>query len=120
MMATSPQAYGGESLPPVYRGNVAVIYRNAKHLSALIDDVLDLSQVEAGRMGLAKEPASLQDIVGEALRVVAPLFEKKGLRLQANLPADLRSSSSTEREFARSCSTFSRMRRGSPSMAALR
>lgn len=55
MMVTSPHSYGGVPLPPAYRGDVTAIYRSAKHLSDLINDVLDLSQIESGHMTVRKQ-----------------------------------------------------------------
>jgi signal transduction histidine kinase len=49
-MYLSPESYGGVPLPADYRGDVREIYRSSKHLLHLIDDVLDMSQIEAGRM----------------------------------------------------------------------
>ncbi len=88
MMALAPHTYG-QPLPPAYRGDVQAIYRNAKHLSNLIDDVLDLSQIEAGRMGLAKEQLSLTEVISEAIAAVSHLFETKGLFLITNLAEDI-------------------------------
>ncbi len=88
MMALAPHTYG-EPLPPAYRGDVQAIYRNAKHLSNLIDDVLDLSQIEAGRMGLVKEPISILKVIEEATATVIHLFESKGLSLTVEAPEDL-------------------------------
>ena len=86
MMFLAPQTYGGVALPAQYRGDMEAIYRSAKHLSQLIDDVLDLSQVEVGRMGLVKEPVLLADVVQEAINTVSSLFERKGLSLQVEIP----------------------------------
>ncbi len=89
MMAMAPQTYDGQSLPPAYRGDVQAIYRSAAHLSHLIDDVLDLSQIEAGRMGLVKEPIALAEVIAEAANTVSPLFEGKGLSFATRIPPDL-------------------------------
>ena len=89
MMATAPESYKGKTLPSLYRGDVMAIYRSACHLSDLIDDVLDLSQIEAGRMPLAREPADLGQVVAEAAEIVRGLAEAKGLRLEIDLPAGL-------------------------------
>ena len=88
MMAMAPHTYD-EPLPVAYRGDVQAVYRNAQHLSNLIDDVLDLSQIEAGRMGLAKEPTSLAEVIDEALAAVAHVFEAKGLSLAVDIPEGL-------------------------------
>ena len=89
MMATAPESYGGVPLPSQYRGDVTAIYRSAKHLSDLINDVLDLSQIETGKMPLTREPASLAEIAQEAVDIVRGLAEARGLHLQVDIPADL-------------------------------
>lgn len=88
-MLMAPHAYGNETLPPTYRGDVEAIFRNAQHLSTLIDDVLDLSQIEAGRMGLSKEPCGIADIIAEAASVVRKRFDAKDLELVVDVPAGL-------------------------------
>jgi CheY-like chemotaxis protein/nitrogen-specific signal transduction histidine kinase len=89
MMVSEPRAYGGQILPDAYRGDVEAIYRNACHLSNLVDDVLDLSQIDADRMALQKERVHLAPIVDEAAAIVARLFAAKGLALQLAVPLDL-------------------------------
>ncbi len=80
---------GKASLSPAMRADVDVIHRNALHLSNLIDDVLDLSQVDAGRMGLHKERACLATIVAEAVSAISRLYEARGLTLTNEVPDDL-------------------------------
>jgi signal transduction histidine kinase/DNA-binding response OmpR family regulator len=89
MMTSAPTTYGGVELPVAYRGDLEAIFRNARHLANLIDDVLDLSQIDAGRMGLHKEWAELAELVSEASRAVEALFVHRRLRLTVALPADL-------------------------------
>jgi signal transduction histidine kinase/CheY-like chemotaxis protein len=88
MITQSPQVYGSE-LPPALLADIDAIYVNSQHLARLVDDVLDLSQVEAGRMALSKDWAFLQEIVGAASLAVRPLYESKGLYLEIKVPADL-------------------------------
>ncbi len=59
MMTTAPESYGGKPLPGEYRGDMLAIYRSSRHLLDLINDVLDLSQIESGRMVIHKERADL-------------------------------------------------------------
>jgi len=80
LILRSPQVYG--ELPALLRADLAVIQRNSHHLSKLVDDVLDLSQVETGRMALSKERVALADLVEEAASAVRPLYEGKGLFLE--------------------------------------
>lgn len=88
MMALAPHTYG-EPLPSAYRSDVQAIYRNAKHLSSLIDDVLDLSQIEAGRMGLVKEEIKITEVIEEAVTAISHLFEVRCLYLKIEVPDDL-------------------------------
>ena len=88
MITHSPQVYGAE-LPSALLTDIAAIQRNSKHLAKLVDDVLDLSQLEAGRMALSKEQAFLQDIIDEAVLTVQALFESKGLYLYTEVHPDL-------------------------------
>jgi len=53
----------GEPLPDVYRRHVSTIHRNAVALLELINDVLDLSKVEAGRMDIFKKDFCLEELV---------------------------------------------------------
>ncbi len=65
--------------------DIGVIQRNARHLARLVDDVLDLSQIEAGRMALSKSWAAVAEIVEEAASAVRPLFDSKGLHLSVSV-----------------------------------
>ncbi len=84
----SPRLYGTR-LPPALLADIAVIQRNSMHLSRLVDDVLDLSQVETGRMALTLERASIQEVIESAVTVVKPLYETKKLFLRVETAADL-------------------------------
>ena len=85
LMAMAPERYG-DVLPRSYRADVDAIYASSQHVATLLDDVLDLSQIEAERMPLVKERIDLnEDVVGAAVRTVAPLADRKGLRLTADL-----------------------------------
>jgi signal transduction histidine kinase len=88
MIPKLSQVYGVE-LPAALLSDIAAIQRNSQHLSKLVDDVLDLSQVEAGRMMLAKEWTSLPELADEAALAVHALYESKGLYLHINVPENL-------------------------------
>lgn len=87
MIMQAPKAYG--RLSAALLADLAVIHRNARHLADLIDDVLDLSQIEAGQMALSKEHVSPQEIIEAAVEAVRPLYQSKGLYLQVELEAGL-------------------------------
>ena len=63
------------------------IHRGGNHLLALVNDVLDLSKVEAGRMELSLEQFDLAPAVSELANGVRPLADKKGLRLETDVPS---------------------------------
>lgn len=88
MISEAPYAYGG-GLPPPLLSDVEIILRNSRHLASLVDDVLDLSQVEAGKMSLSKEWCNLGEIIEGALVAVRPLIETKDLDLVCDIPAGL-------------------------------
>ena len=87
MILKTPTAYG-QRLPPALLADLAVVVRNSQHLSSLIDDVLDLSQIEAGQMALSRERVALSRVVEEAAVAVRPLFEAKGLYLETEVADD--------------------------------
>ena len=89
LVALSPESYG-EALPQAYRADIYTIYRNTQHMVTLVDDILDLSQVEAQRLPLVKDRIDLEaDVVAKVIRTVQPLAERKGLYLHQELAGDL-------------------------------
>ncbi len=87
-MLFAPESYGRE-LPAVYRSDLIEIYNSSRHLLGLIDDVLDLSQIEAGRMGLVKEPTDLAEVIREAAEMLQRLAQRKGLYLRVEIEEPL-------------------------------
>ncbi len=84
-MVFSQHAYGVR-LPQPYLRDVSEIHRNSRHLLALIDDVLDLSKLAAGRMGVRLEPVNLGPVIQESVDIIRPLTQSKGLSLSVDLP----------------------------------
>ncbi|MDI7276469.1 MAG: ATP-binding protein, partial [Anaerolineae bacterium] len=88
MITRAPRVYGGD-LPPKLLADIEIILTSSRHLASLVDDVLDLSQVDAGRMALRREPMSIAESVRAAAIAVTPLFESKGLWLEVDVPEGL-------------------------------
>ena len=61
------------------------ILTSGKHLLGLINDILDLSKVEAGQMELRLQPVSVADAVDQVAKTVEPLLAKKAITLRANV-----------------------------------
>jgi signal transduction histidine kinase/CheY-like chemotaxis protein len=76
-------------LSPEMRDDLRVIHRNCEHLSSMIDDVLDLTRVEAGHVALKRERVDLKGIIEDSVEAVHPLLKKKHLSLEIAVPDDL-------------------------------
>jgi signal transduction histidine kinase/CheY-like chemotaxis protein len=88
MMTQSPQIYSA-GLPPALLADIAAIQRNSQHLAKLVNDVLDLSQVDAQRMTLNKEWISIAEIIQEGASTVRAFFESKHLYLEIRCSPEL-------------------------------
>jgi signal transduction histidine kinase len=73
------------------------ISRNGKHLLGLINDVLDLSKIEAGQLVLALENYSLKDVVHSVYGAVETLAASKNLAFKVELPPNLPTGRGDER-----------------------
>ncbi|PID56171.1 hybrid sensor histidine kinase/response regulator [candidate division KSB3 bacterium] len=69
------------SLPPEHRENISVIKRSGEHLLALINQVLDLSKIEAGRMVLTEDTVDLYGLLRDVRDMFTLNAETKGLQL---------------------------------------
>jgi signal transduction histidine kinase len=69
-----------------YVGNVLV---SGRHLLQLVNDILDISKVEAGRMDLAYEVTPIGGIVDVVRGVIQAVATKKGINLEVSVPDDL-------------------------------
>jgi PAS domain S-box-containing protein len=63
------------------RDSATEIIKAGKHLLALVDDVLDLSKIEAGKVLLSLKDMGMDEVVAECLSLVTPLAGAKGLSL---------------------------------------
>jgi len=68
---------------------VRIIERNGHNLLRLINDILDLSKIEAGRIDLVPTTFNVRDLLGGITAMIAPLVADKGLALHIEVAADL-------------------------------
>jgi PAS domain S-box-containing protein len=69
-----------------YTGHIG---QGARHLLALINDILDLSKIEAGRVELRMEKVAAEDAIGEVITAIRPLASDKRLNIQTGVSPGL-------------------------------
>ncbi|HEX4490169.1 MAG TPA: ATP-binding protein [Acidimicrobiia bacterium] len=75
-----------DALDDDQRESVALIRRAGRHLLELINEVLDISRIEAGRLSVSIEPVNLADVVTEAIELVRPIAADRGIEVPARAP----------------------------------
>ncbi len=76
-------------LNPEQHKQLGMVRQSARHLLALINDVLDISKIEAGELTLASDRFKLADSVRKVEALTRPLAEKKGLTLSVQMADEL-------------------------------
>jgi signal transduction histidine kinase len=76
-------------LPDKAKATVSRVQANGRHLLGLINDVLDLSKIEAGQLTLTLEDYSVGQVVRSAAMAVEPLARSKGLSLATTIAENL-------------------------------
>jgi two-component system cell cycle sensor histidine kinase PleC len=71
---------------PRYKEYAGDIHNSGQHLLALINDILDMSKIEAGKMNLKFEPLNLEEVTEDAVRLVRNRAEAAGLFLTVDFP----------------------------------
>lgn len=78
-----------EHEPDALRSDLDRISDSARHLLGLINDVLDLSKIEAGKLQLVLEPTDLMDLVHDVVSMARPLARARRCELALDLQPDL-------------------------------
>jgi signal transduction histidine kinase/ActR/RegA family two-component response regulator len=76
-----------EALVPDQQDSVGHIMKGGRHLLGLVDEILDISRIEAGTMTISVEPVEVASALGDVLRLVGPLATEAGIDLISELPA---------------------------------
>ena len=75
---------GGDMTPPQKR-NLGRVDSNARHLMGLINDILDISRIEAGKMPLHSTEFKLAELIGEVMAEVEPIIARTKLRVETDV-----------------------------------
>jgi signal transduction histidine kinase len=81
-------AVAGE-LPSRQRGFVESANRATQSLLRLVNDVLDLSKIEAGKMELVVRPVDMREIIHDTLSIIEPMATPKGIRILTPPPPEI-------------------------------
>ncbi len=68
---------------------LGIIEKNGKNLLSLINDILDLSRIEAGREEISYSEFSMCDLVNDIINSMDPIIAEKGIRVVCQAPPDL-------------------------------
>ncbi len=75
------------SIPETRRESIGIIRRSGEHLTGLIEGLLDISKIEAGRIELYRDEVRLPEFLGQIANMFRLQAEAKGLGFAFNLPA---------------------------------
>lgn len=76
----------GKASPPQQQTAIAIVDRQASVMQRLIDDLLDVSRITAGKLRIQTATIDLKEIIGQAVATVQPDVEAAGHRLTVSLP----------------------------------
>ena len=79
MMYLTPDVYKDVIWTPDLMSDLGRVYRAGQHLQALVNDILDLARIDAARLPLFREFADIHAIVNEAVVMIAPILQRRGL-----------------------------------------
>jgi len=71
------------------RKQLTMVKNSGSHLLSLINDLLDISKIEAGKVELSLEEFRLDDVVREVVEAFSPAVSKKGMELTMQVPEDM-------------------------------
>ena len=75
------------SLHPKQADSVEQIIKAGHHLMDLINEILDLSRIEAGRVSLTLEDVDPYEVMRDCIAYISPLAERRGIALTAHIPS---------------------------------
>ena len=70
-----------------HRERVEQILKGGEHLLRLIDDILDLSRIEAGGVSISTEPVNVAEVLDDGAHTLEPMAAREGIALEMSLAA---------------------------------
>jgi len=68
---------------------LSMVYGSAKHLLNLINDILDLSRIESGKMETLEESFKVEEVISEVTQTLSPMISQKPLKLIKEIPDEI-------------------------------
>ncbi|HXK88358.1 MAG TPA: ATP-binding protein, partial [Phycisphaerae bacterium] len=81
------------------RNQLGMVRNAARHLLALINDVLDISKIEAGQLTVERVPFDLPRTINQVIETVMPLAREKRLQLVTDIAPDIQKLDGDQRRF---------------------
>lgn len=75
-----------DSRDAVLRGHLEVVLDSARHLLGIVNEILDFSKIDAGRIELSRESLDVRDLLDSVVSAMRPNAQLKGLQLEAVVP----------------------------------
>ena len=88
-MLEFPIMYDDESLPPAYERDLSQIYYSGRQLLHVINDILDLAKVDAGKLEIRLQAVELSPILSAAMSTAKGLLGQKPVKLEHSIPSEL-------------------------------
>ena len=79
-----------DGLPEHQRRNLENVQVSSNHLLGMVDELLEMSRIEAGQIEVKPEEVAVETIVGQGLRVIDPVAKVKGVRVKMEVEDGLR------------------------------
>ncbi|MGO9838631.1 MAG: PAS domain S-box protein [Polyangiaceae bacterium] len=89
-----------EPLSDRHKERASQIMKGGEHLLRLIDDILDLSRIEAGGISISTEPVNVGEVIDEVRATLEPMAERAGIRLEVEKVPALPPASADRTRFA--------------------
>jgi signal transduction histidine kinase len=85
-MLNFPMLYQNQTLQPAYKQDLEQINTSGKHLLSLINDILDLSKVDAGKLDLEIESVNVDELIKGVIATAAGLKGDKPIKIRRDTP----------------------------------